>query len=76
MANALSPEFTIDRVHIRAGPAWVKRFTGSAPWATPKFLRSLIGPTGCPTNEARTRGPHEGPASTPATGRGYYAPST
>jgi uncharacterized protein len=44
MANALSPEFTPDRVRIGEGGAWVKRFTGSAPWATAAFLRTLIGP--------------------------------
>jgi len=44
MANALSPEFTPDRVHIGAGPAWIARFKGKAPWATPEFLRELIGP--------------------------------
>jgi len=43
MANALSPEFTPDRVRIGEGAAWVKRFAGSAPWATPEFLRQLIG---------------------------------
>lgn len=44
MANTLSPEFTPDRVKIGAGPDWVQRFTNSAPWATPKALRELIGP--------------------------------
>jgi predicted cupin superfamily sugar epimerase len=44
MANALSPEFTPDRVRIREGAAWVKRFTGKANWATPEFLREVIGP--------------------------------
>ena len=44
MANALSPEFTPDRVRIGEGPAWIKSFTGTAPWATPQFLRTLIGP--------------------------------
>jgi uncharacterized protein len=44
MANALSPEFTPDRVKIGAGSDWVKRFTGAAPWATPETLRELIGP--------------------------------
>jgi predicted cupin superfamily sugar epimerase len=44
MANALSPEFTPDRVKIGEGGAWVKRFAGKAAWATPEFLRSLIGP--------------------------------
>jgi predicted cupin superfamily sugar epimerase len=44
MANTLSPEFTSDRVKIGAGPDWIKRFTGSAPWATAKTLREFIGP--------------------------------
>jgi predicted cupin superfamily sugar epimerase len=43
MANTLSPEFKPDRVKIGAGPDWVKRFTNSAPWATPTALRELIG---------------------------------
>ncbi len=44
MANALSPEFTPDRVKIGEGSAWVKKFAGSAPWATRETLRELIGP--------------------------------
>ncbi len=44
MANALSPEFTPDRVRIGEGPEWVKRYSGAAPWATPEALRELIGP--------------------------------
>jgi len=44
MANTLSPEFTPDRVKIGAGADWVKRFAGSAPWATPAALREMIGP--------------------------------
>ena len=44
MANALSPEFTPDRVKIGEGSAWVKRFAGSAAWATPEALKELIGP--------------------------------
>jgi hypothetical protein len=44
MANALSPEFTPDRVQIGAGAEWVKRYTGAAPWASAQVLRELIGP--------------------------------
>ena len=44
MVNALSPEFTPDRVRIGEGADWVKRYTGAAPWATPEFLREMIGP--------------------------------
>jgi uncharacterized protein len=44
MANALSPEFTADRVKIGEGADWVKRFAGAAPWATPERLREFIGP--------------------------------
>jgi uncharacterized protein len=44
MANALSPEFTSDRVKIGAGAKWVQRYAGAAPWATPQRLRELIGP--------------------------------
>jgi uncharacterized protein len=48
MANALSPEFTPDRVQIGENAAWVKKFSGSAPWATPEMLRELIGPNWAP----------------------------
>lgn len=48
MANALSPEFTPDRVRIGAGAEWVKRFTGAAAWATADNLRELIGPNWIP----------------------------
>jgi len=44
MANTLSPEFTPGRVKIGAGAEWVKRYAGSAPWATPEALREMIGP--------------------------------
>lgn len=48
MANTLSPEFTADRVKIGAGAEWINRFANSAPWATPKTLRELIGPNWTP----------------------------
>jgi predicted cupin superfamily sugar epimerase len=44
MANALSPEWTEDRVRIGAGEDWMKRYRGAAPWATEENLRALIGP--------------------------------
>lgn len=48
MANALSPEFSPDRVKIGAGPEWIKRFTNAAPWATRETLRAFIGPNWMP----------------------------
>ena len=48
MANTLSPEFTPDRVKIGAGADWVKRYAGSAAWATPDALQELIGPNWIP----------------------------
>jgi len=48
MANALSPEWTPDRVRIGEGENWVKKYAGKAEWATPEFLRTLIGPNGKP----------------------------
>jgi len=48
MANALSPEFTPDRVRIGEGPIWIGKFKGAAPWATAQNLRALIGPNWIP----------------------------
>jgi predicted cupin superfamily sugar epimerase len=48
MANALSPEWTPDRVKIGAGENWIARYRGKAPWATDAFLRELIGPNFTP----------------------------
>jgi uncharacterized protein len=44
MANALSPEWSPDRVKIGAGPAWVAKYRNATPWSTADNLRSLIGP--------------------------------
>jgi uncharacterized protein len=44
MANALSPEWTPDRVKVGAGADWIKHYAGAASWATPDNLRLLIGP--------------------------------
>ncbi len=44
MANVLTPQWTPDRVQIGAGPAFLHKYTGGAPWATGDFLRALIGP--------------------------------
>lgn len=48
MANALSPEFTADRVRIGEGDGWVKRFSGAARWASSEMLKGLIGPNWIP----------------------------
>lgn len=44
MTNLVSPEWTSDRVHVGQGPAWLGLNSGRADWATPEFLRELIGP--------------------------------
>lgn len=44
LANVLTPQWTPDRVQIGAGQEFLDRFSGAAPWATPEFLRTLIGP--------------------------------
>jgi predicted cupin superfamily sugar epimerase len=44
MANALSPEWTQDRVKIGAGQDWLKKYRNAAPWATDENLKALIGP--------------------------------
>lgn len=44
MANALSPEWSQDRVKIGAGSDWLTRYRNAAPWATTETLRALIGP--------------------------------
>ncbi len=44
MANVLSPEFRPDRVKIGADEDWIRKYTGSSPWATRETLRAFIGP--------------------------------
>jgi predicted cupin superfamily sugar epimerase len=48
MVNTLSPEFTTDRVKIGAGPDFIRRYAGKAPWATDDTLRAFIGPNWIP----------------------------
>jgi len=62
MANTLSPEFTPDRVKIGEGGDWIKRFSNSAPWATPATLREFIGPNWIPQSRQRIL-----PAASPCT---------
>jgi len=54
MINALSPEFTPDRVRIGEGADWVRRYASAAPWATPEFLREMIGPNWTETGTGKT----------------------
>lgn len=44
LANVLTPQWTPSGCQIGAGPAFVRKYAGTAPWATPDFLRTLIGP--------------------------------
>ena len=44
LANVLSPGWTPERVKVGAGPEFLARYTGRAPWATAAALRELIGP--------------------------------
>jgi hypothetical protein len=46
MANVLSPEWTPDRVKIGAGPEFMTKYLGRAPWATAAELRALSGSNG------------------------------
>ncbi len=48
LANVLSPEWTPDRVKVGAGPDFLAKFTGTAPWATADFLRGLNVPASTP----------------------------
>jgi predicted cupin superfamily sugar epimerase len=44
MVTVLAPEWTADRAQIGAGKEFIHRYANAAPWATPDFLRFLIGP--------------------------------
>lgn len=44
MANILTPQWTPGGVKIGAGPAFLRRYVQRASWASPDFLRALIGP--------------------------------
>jgi predicted cupin superfamily sugar epimerase len=44
LLNVLSPEWTPDRVKIGAGPDFIARYAGRAPWATETALKELVGP--------------------------------
>ncbi len=44
MVSVLTPEWTKDRVVIGAGQKFINKYEGSSEWATPQFLKELIGP--------------------------------
>lgn len=44
MVSILTPEWTKDRVKIGAGQEFIDKYAHSSPWATPDFLKELIGP--------------------------------
>ena len=44
MVTILTPEWTEDRVKIGAGQKFIDEYANQSAWATPEFLRELIGP--------------------------------
>jgi nitroreductase/predicted cupin superfamily sugar epimerase len=44
MVTVLTPEWTQKRVKIGAGQNFIDKYANQAAWATPDFLRELIGP--------------------------------
>ena len=44
VGSVVTPAWNPDRVIVGAGPPFIDQFTDKAPWATPEFLKSLIGP--------------------------------
>lgn len=44
MVSVLTPEWTKDRVIIGAGQDFINKYAHSSDWATPEFLKELIGP--------------------------------
>ncbi|MBI9034006.1 MAG: cupin domain-containing protein [Bacteroidales bacterium] len=43
MVSILTPEWTENRVMIGAGQEFIDKYENSSPWATPEFLKKLIG---------------------------------
>lgn len=43
MTSILTPQWTRDRCKIGAGQAFIDTYAGQAEWATPVFLKELIG---------------------------------
>ncbi len=43
MVSVLTPQWTEDRVVIGAGQEFIDKFAFSSSWATPEFLKELIG---------------------------------
>ncbi len=44
VGSILSPAWSPQRARIGGGEAFFAKYSGAAPWATPEFLRELIGP--------------------------------
>jgi predicted cupin superfamily sugar epimerase len=44
VGSVVTPAWSPGRERIGGGPAFVERYAGKADWATPAFLRELIGP--------------------------------
>mgnify|MGYP002632572430 CR=1 FL=1 len=44
VGSVVTPAYTPNRVTIGAGQSFIETYEGAADWATPGFLKSLIGP--------------------------------
>lgn len=44
VGSVVTPTYNPNRVSVGAGQSFIETYKGAADWATPDFLRSLIGP--------------------------------
>lgn len=44
VGSVVTPAWSPDRVRIGAGTDFIEKYVGSSEWATPSFLKELVGP--------------------------------